>query len=87
MIEWKEYDPNKPPKDGQYLILTDWCGDPFIRQGHWKDKFGFWAVRGAGTHFNVTHYAEINLPKPKPVITDDPNQVRLELDGKIRGGK
>jgi len=62
MIKWIKYDPANPPEDGQYLILTDWCGDPFIRQGHWKEKFGFWAVRGAGTHFSVTHYAHINLP-------------------------
>ena len=79
MIEWKEYDLKKPPKDGQYLILTDWCGDHFIRQGHWKEKFGFWAVRGSGTYLSVSHYAEINLPKPKVIEEEDPNQLKLEL--------
>lgn len=86
MIEWKEYDPEKPPAGMRWYFVIigkedrqPWCafyGSYLAMEGfYWKTD-----VFSPDYFNNVTHYAEINLPKIKLIeIEDDPNQLKLEL--------
>lgn len=86
MIEWKEYDPKKPPVGMKWYFIVvgkenpyPWCA--FYGTYLGMDGF-YWKTDVFSTEYfnDVTHYAEINLPKIKPIaIEEDPNQAKLEL--------
>jgi hypothetical protein len=65
MIEWKKFDKtNHPMLDKEYLVYD---GKGIDVQWLYNDgievKFDTDAV---GIHWNVTHYADINLPEDTP---------------------
>ena len=76
MIEWKEHKGDKGLVDRELYLTTD--GQSISFRGYVDGRFV--PTSDDDDIENVTHYAEINLPKIKPIaIEDDPNQAKLEL--------
>lgn len=66
MIDWKEWNPEKPPEHGKEYLVTDgqYVEIAMFNKYTWDD-YAEWYLpdRSAidGAH-DITHYAEINLP-------------------------
>lgn len=89
MIDWKRYTDDTKLEDGRYLI---WNGlhlpEVAILHSVDDDLPQRWFDRdGDGIYPPVTHYAVVQIPKVEVPKNEDPNQVTLGLDGKLRGGK